>query len=433
MKPSLTGYLQRSRMCRPVSSIFLAVSLLLATVAVNARAEDLYVPNQFATIQAAIAQARIDRLSPDFSPNETIIIHIAAGQYVEKLPLILDVPNLRLEGETTLTTDGNGLPIGFVDSTETRLIAQPALAGVQTILLIGPTSSDLTGIGITVQGLVLDAGNGGSALDGRDITVDRVSRFSIQRNVLTGSAFIAVDGRASSGVIEENLIMGVGCGSCISAGNQDAPANYSFLRNRSVENVFGGVLVAGSSYDGVHNPALLPVAPGTTFDSVAAVISGNDLSDNNHDPNLSFGIRLFAIDSGIPAAQSAGNLTVSVTNNTITNNSFGVVIDAGFPFRADQRLWTASFRTTFSGNTISGSNRAQALITFTRNSAAIFPAELKTGFKYLQDSTFTISDPGGDLNGYWFDHPSMDPIDGRFLNNTLRVNGVTIPNGRNFQ
>jgi len=49
----------------PVSSIYLATSLLLATIAANARAEDLYVPNQFATLQAAIAQARIDGLSPE--------------------------------------------------------------------------------------------------------------------------------------------------------------------------------------------------------------------------------------------------------------------------------------------------------------------------------------------------------------------------------
>lgn len=336
-----------------------------------------------------------DRLSPNFPPNEGIVIHVGAGRYVETLPLILDVPKLRLEGGTSLTTDGKGLPTGFVDSTQTRLTAKPPLAGLQTILLIGPTSSDLTGIGVTVQGLVLDAGNGGFALNGIDISVDRVTGFSIQGNVLTGSAFIAVEARASSGVIGGNFIAGVGCGSCLSAGNQNAPASYSFLGNRSVKNAYVGVLVDGSSSDGVYDPALLPVAPGTTFDSVTAVISGNDLSQNNQDPKSSSGIRLFAIHPSIPTAQRAGNLTASVTNNTITNNSIGVSIDAGFPFRADQRLWTASFSTTFSGNTIAGSKTTQALITFTRNTTAIFPQELKKNFKYLQDSTVTISDPDG--------------------------------------
>jgi hypothetical protein len=181
---------------------------------------------------------------------------------VETFPLILDVPNLRLEGETLLTTDANGLPTGFIVSTSTQIVAKPALAGAQTILLIGPTSSALSGTGVTIQGLVLDAGNGGSAVDGRDITVDRVSSFTILRNIITGSPGIAIDARASSGIIEENFIETAGCGSCIMAGNQHSPADYSFLRNRSVNNLFAGVLVAGSP-DGVQHPALLPVAPGT--------------------------------------------------------------------------------------------------------------------------------------------------------------------------
>ena len=407
------------------------LGLLLCTAsAFYARAEDLYVPGHLATIQAALAQARIDRLSPGLPKNETIVIHVGAGQYVETLPLVLDVPNLRLEGETSLTTDANGLPTGFVASTGTQIIAKPALAGAQTILLMGPTSSALSGTGVTVQGLVLDAGNGGSAVNGRDITLDRVSSFSIRGNILVGSPYIALDARASSGVIEENFIEGAGCGSCIMAGNKQSPAAYSFLRNRSVGNLYVGVLVAGSP-DGVQHPSLLPIAPGTIFDRVTAVISGNDLSDNNADPNFSSGIRIFAINTGIPTPQSTGNVTVTVINNTVTNNSFGVSIDAGFPLRADARLWTADFQATFSGNIISENKRTPAVITFTRNTAPMFPNQLKD-FKYLQDSIFEISDPGSNLDGYWFDHPAMDPIDGLFLNNTLIVNGVSVPNGRSI-
>ena len=409
------------------------LGLLLCTAsAFYARAEDLYVPGQFATIQAAIAQARLDRLSPGLSPNETIVIHIAAGLYAETLPLILDVPNLRLQGATSLNIDVDGLPTSSATSTETRIIAKPPLTGEQTILLLGPTSKDLTGIGVTIQGLVLDAGNGGNASDGRDIIIDRVSGFLVRGNVLTGSAALAVDARASSGTIEANLITGVGCGSCIGAGNRQSPAFYTFQKNRLVGNSQGGVLVAGSNYDGVVHPALLPVAPGTTFDSVTAVITENDLSDNNQEPKSSFGIRLMAIIPPIAAAQSTANITVNVISNKITNNSVGVTIDAGFPFRADPRLWTAGFRATFAGNTISASKNTPALISFTRNTAAEFPQQLKT-YKYLQDSIITITDPTADLSGYWFDHPATDPIDGRTLNNSLKVNGSTIPNGRNFK
>ena len=416
---------------KDLSPMCFGMCLLITTIVVNARAEDIYVPSQFATIQAALVQARIDRLSSRLPKNETIVIHVGGGEYVETLPLILDVPNLRLEGETMLTTDANGLPTGFVAWTATQLIAKPALAGAQTILLIRPTSNTLSGTGVTVEGLVFDAGNGGSAVNGRDITLDRVRSFSIRRNVLTGSPSIAIDARASVGIIVENFIETAGCGSCLMAGNKHSPAAYSFVRNRSVSNAFAGVLVAGSP-DSVQHPDLLPVAPGTIFDHVSAAIIGNDLSDNNADPSFSSGVRFFAINTGIPTPQSTGNVTAAVINNTITNNSFGISIDAGFPLRADARLWTASFQAAFSGNIISDNKRTSALITFTRNTSAIFPNQLKN-FKYLQESIFTIIDPGGDLNGYWFDHPATDPIDGRTLQNTLRVNGVKVPNGRNFR
>jgi hypothetical protein len=39
-----------------VSPVFLATSLPMGTFALNAHAEELYVPNQFATIQAAIRE-----------------------------------------------------------------------------------------------------------------------------------------------------------------------------------------------------------------------------------------------------------------------------------------------------------------------------------------------------------------------------------------
>lgn len=418
----------------PLRLMLHATSLFLGAVAAGTSAETLYVPSQFATIQAALAQARIDRLSPDLSPTETIVIHVSAGRYVEAFPLILDVPNLRLEGETTLMTDGDGLPTGLIDSGETRLVAKPPLAAEQTILLIGPTSSDLTGNGVTVEGFVVDAGKHRPVLEGSDITLDRVSGFSIRRNVLTGSASFGVNGRASSGVIEENFISGVGCGTCIAAGNEYTPATYSFARNRTVDNAYAGVFVAGTASADALHPALVPVMQpaGTTFNSVRAVISGNDVSHNNRYRDFSSGIRLTAILPTLDATQNAGDLEVIVTNNTIMKNSFGITIDAGFPFRADPGMWIASFQTTFSGNSIFASKAAPALISFTRSTTAIDPRELNV-FKYLDESRIVISDPDGDLIGYWFDHPALDPIDGRSLNNTLVINGVAIPNGRNFK
>ncbi len=50
--------------------------------------------------------------------------------------------------------------------------------------------------------------------------------------------------------------------------------------------------------------------------------------------------------------------------------------------------------------------------------------------KYLQSSVFDITYGKGELDGFWFDHPEDEPIDGRRLGNVLRINGDEIPNGR---
>src|SRR5260221_6695637 len=120
----------------PTTPMIIAMSLLAGTVALDARAEDLYVPSQITTIQAAVTQARIDRLYTNLSKNETIVIHVAAGQYVETLPIVLDVPNMRLEGAPVLTTDSNGIPTGPVNAAETPIGSKPALAGYDTDSLL---------------------------------------------------------------------------------------------------------------------------------------------------------------------------------------------------------------------------------------------------------------------------------------------------------
>ncbi len=82
---------------------------------------------------------------------------------------------------------------------------------------------------------------------------------------------------------------------------------------------------------------------------------------------------------------------------------------------------------------------APALVTFTRNAAALNPAALPQ-WQYLHGATFTITDPQETLAGAWIDHPERDPFLGpcagdavhELLANTLRYNGVELPNGRNF-
>lgn len=48
----------------------------------------------------------------------------------------------------------------------------------------------------------------------------------------------------------------------------------------------------------------------------------------------------------------------------------------------------------------------------------------------MQESTFQVADPDGELEGFDFDHPLNDPFDGSpVVGNVLIVNGVVQPNG----
>ena len=118
-----------------------AIALTLALSALPAAAEDLYVhagtppgngsqASPYQTITAAVARARNDRLTMAVPDAETIVVHVRAGKYfgsydkkgpgiIEPLPILLDVPNLELRGDTVLAFDTSGWPTGAVEGTET--------------------------------------------------------------------------------------------------------------------------------------------------------------------------------------------------------------------------------------------------------------------------------------------------------------------------
>ena len=47
----------------------------------------------------------------------------------------------------------------------------------------------------------------------------------------------------------------------------------------------------------------------------------------------------------------------------------------------------------------------------------------------MEQSTYAVTDGDGELVGFDYDNPVMDPLSGTVLNNTLTVNGVEIPHG----
>jgi len=88
---------------------------------------------------------------------------------------------------------------------------------------------------------------------------------------------------------------------------------------------------------------------------------------------------------------------------------------------------------------VTNSVLAPALMTFTRNTAALAPGTMSQ-WQYLHGAAFTITDPDGTLADAWIDHPERDPFLGpcfgdatnELLNNTLTYNGAVLANGRNF-
>ena len=343
----------------------------------------------------------------------------------ENLPIVLDIPDLKLKGSTSLLIDAGGLPTGeFEPGKNTLLIAQPPLAANQSLVIIAPTSPVLTGRGVEVSKFSFNLGNITTPSPGSSgISARGVQGFTIRNNHATGGGVGGIDTRGSSGEIRGNYATMVSCGICVGAGNASSPANVIVRGNRSVNNQNAGVILhGGNSF------------PGEVFDKLSAVVEGNDFSDSNTNPMLAVGVRVLVSKHEPPSTATFGSVTATISNNRISNNSFGFTIAAGFPYRTfagapDPRLFNGTLDLTLEDNEVVGNVLAPALISFTRSSTTITPSELAQ-WKYLEHSTYNIADPDGELTGYWFDHPVTDPIDGRTLYNVLRINGAVIPNGR---
>jgi hypothetical protein len=435
----------------------LALAFTLALDARPAAAEDLFVDasqppgngsqgSPYQTISAAVARARNDRLTMAVPDSETIVVHVRAGEYfgsyshagsvIEELPILLDVPNLELRGDTVLALDAAGWPTGAVNGTETSLTAIPYLGGGfppdRFLFLVGPTSGQLTGANVTIGGFVLDGGmHGGAKLNGVAIGLDRVAGASIGGNVITRAHF-AVFARSSTAAIRGNLIHDCFVGPVLNAGPAASPASYLFQDNRSVRNHEAGVTAWATGVVHTWDPALLPVPAGAVYDAIHADVIHNDLSDNDFFGGGAAGILCAMYVPVLNAGHATGHLTVDVEDNRIAGNSIGIVVDAGFTWRGEAQPLTATFHGTFAGNEVTANDSAPALVTFTRTAAALKqnPSQLNP-YKYLEDSIYELIVADDELAGFWYDNPSSDPVSGAALDNTLLVNGVPL-SGRNF-
>ena len=379
----------------------------------------------FSDIGDALAQA-------SGTPSTTaVVVAVAPGDYHVSSSVRIDRP-LALRGSTVLVEGADGWPTGAIEpGTETRIFTTNP-AGTLPVVAVGRTDAVVIG-DVEIRGFVFNG-----RLNGNEITLTRVQGFEVVENVFLAPAFIGVQSIASSGRVIGNYFTGVQTGMIAAAGYPGSPSSVTMSGNRSVQNTIGGLLLNGASIDIPEHG-----------DELEAVVRDNDLSGNSISAN-GFGARLFILrrDPGAPGdSQSTGNIRALIQGNRIVGNRIGITIDAGFPYRrtpplpgtCDPRVFSGTIDLTLKGNTLTGSVLTPALVTFTRNMAALAPT-LLTQWQFLHGATFSIADAEKTLAGAWIQHPEHDPFLGpcpgdggnEFLDNVLSYNGEVLPYGTNF-
>ena len=359
-----------------------------------------------------------------------VLIKVKPGAYALSETLVID-RSLQLRGSTKQVDSDDAWPSGeSTAGTEARVYSiNPSLA--QLIVVGRPDASVLENV--TIRGFVIVGPAPGI---GVSVRVNRTQGFWIADNVFRGPAGFAFQSTASSGRVTGNHFSGVGTGAVFTGGYPESPSNVVATGNRSVRNNLGGMVLNGASVD---IPEL--------GDLLNAVVRDNDLSDNTANASQSFGLRMFIIRRDLGLAgdeQSSANVQALVQSNRIHGNRFGVVLDAGFPYRSvdgecDSRVYSGTIDLQMLGNAVTGSLVTPALVTTTRSVASLNVSQLPQ-FQYLHGATFAILDQDESLAGAHIDHPAADPYLGPCpgdstnepLGNVVTYNGVVLANGKNF-
>jgi hypothetical protein len=370
-----------------------------------------------------------DAIGAANASSERVLVKVRPGEYVLGAPLLVERP-VDLRGSTELIQGDDGWPTGdVVPDTETRIVAASAV-GSQSLIVVGRSDANVLD-DVSISGFVFQ----GSA-NGLELLFNRVQNFDVRANVFRAPALLGLQTVASSGRATGNYFSGVGTGAALTGGYAASPSYVAFRGNRSVRNIFGGLLLNGAS---INIPEL--------GDALIADVRGNDLSDNTTTASFSSGLRLFLLrrDLGAPGdSQFSARIQALVQGNRIVGNLIGISIDAGFPYRrvgplCDTRTYSGEIAVRLAGNTLAGNLLTSGLATFTRNTAALDPTMLAR-WQYLHRATITIADPDGSLADAWIDHPASDPFLGPCpddvthepLENVLIYNGLPVSKGRNF-
>ncbi len=389
----------------------------------------------FSTVTGALDAARAIRVARDEKERAAcrITITVAAGTYsgsfdpgaaasMERFPLLVDMPDVTLRGAFDMGVDRTGRATGESRHAGANTVLAPDrpidfLPLTETLILVADNPAGFRGNGAHIEGFDLQSGHEPGSEGGVGILSLRVEGLVIEGNRFERGLTSATDLRASSARVAFNYGKGLGlnCGHCLAG-----PGRFVAIGNTLIDGGLGGIYVSaavahlpfslGANAGAEVDPYVLPVAA-----SVDAVLLNNGIRGHRRLP-IGFAVRVLAL--GPASAAVPQSTRVFLGGNDLSGNTFGLILDAGFP--QGTALRKGDLDVTLRGNTIAGNCQTDLLVAFTRHTGALGT----TTNPYLKNSTFDLR-LGGDLAwaDAWYSHP-----DGN--GNTLVVDGATIANGQ---
>ena len=388
---------------------------------------------RFRRLTDAVDAARASRLARGELTRAACRIHIAvaAGDYVgsfdaaapathERLPILIDVPDLTIRGATHLGRDEAGRPVPPADGAPASVLRPDRpmvfLPVTEAFLVVVGHPGGSAGDGAEIRDVTFASGRTDGSSGGMGVITLRVRRLRLEGNHFPGGLSSAFDVRASDGVIVGNLMqrLGANCAVCTAG-----PGHLRIRDNRIEDGALGGIYVGALL---AHMPIAAGAAPAAAIEpyalpataSAEAEVVNNRVTGHRRLP-IGFALRVLALGPGTAGVPQA--TTVRVRRNDFDSNTFGIVVDGGFPAAGALRRGDLTVR--LAHNRIAGSCHAPLLVAFTRHTGALGV----TVNPYLVNSTFALA-LGGDVAwaDAWYAHP-----DG--LGNTLLVDGVLQPTG----
>ncbi len=337
----------------------------------------------------------------------------------ERYPIVIDVPDITLKGSMVMQVDAAGRATGVAQTGDvTTLTASPVLNFDLTTLLSDPMvvvnghPQGARGDGAVIEGFFFQTGRvaADTTTGGQGVLSLRVTGLVVRGNRFEGGFTETLDLRATSALVERNYLSGRGntCDICLAG-----PGEYIARDNR---------LAGPGGIPGIVSvPATLIPVPSMVEQwtlpaaaTVTATITNNEVRNHLARP-VGVGIRLGAMGIGAPTVVSTSKVTV--TGNTLVNNTFGMLIEAAFPVASGSLR--GDIEATTSGNTILQSCQNILLVSFSRHTTGLG----LTNQPYLRNSTYNLKF-GSDISwdNAWYANPAG-------FGNTLMVNDAAIASG----